>query len=137
MSTEAQAQISVYIAGIGNLGVFEVASGRTAGGTVVKYTPGGQAEEVVVGGRKTREDITVNRVKLLPRDPDLLAQLDRYRSNAKMKITEQPMDPDYNPSGSPIVWEGIFQEYTWPDVDSESDDPARLQLVMVAGKLAA
>lgn len=140
MSEEAHSQITVSVAATGNLGVFEVMSGATAGSEVAKYTPGGTAEEVVIGGRKTREDITVNRVWLNPRDRDVAAKLDDARGSTvkgAMKVTKQPLDADYNPVGAPIVWSGTLMEVTLPDTDSESNDPARLVLVMSTGKLAA
>jgi hypothetical protein len=140
MSEEAHAQITVSVAATGNLGVFEVMSEPTAGSEVSKFTPGGQAEEVVIGGRKTREDITVNRVWLNPRDRDVIALLDDARGSSvkgAMRISRQPLDADYNPKGAPMVWNGVLMECTPPPADSESSDPARLQLVMSTQKFAA
>lgn len=141
-STEAHAHVTVSVDSgtwgtLGNLGTFEVMDPGEAGGEVTKYTPGGQADEVVIPGRKTHDDMTVNRVWKNPRDRDIIGPLLAARARAKMTVSEQPLDADYNPLGSPIVTTGLLMGVTRPGRDSDSTDPARLVLTMSVGKVAA
>lgn len=133
MSTEAQRLITVTVLGhprLGALGPFEVKSGGGGGSESTTFTPGGQPEPKVIGGRKTYEDVTVNRVFLHPRDDDLIGDLLAARGDYRVAVADQPLDSHYNPVGTPVVWNGVLGDVQYPDSDSESNNAARLVLII-------
>lgn len=134
MSLENRRLVTVVIdfPGLGNLGVFEVRTGGNATSENTDYAPGGMAPRVQLGGQQTTEDVTVNRVIIPSRDRPIAAALFAARGIATAHVSDSLLDVSKNPYGQPITWHGILGEVHWPDADSESNDPARLELVINA-----
>lgn len=114
-----------------NLGTFDKMGGGNADSEETKYRPGNMAEEVTLGGSRTVENVTVERLYDLARDA---APVNNGQSNlrwlmngvgaALVVITKQSLDVNKNPFGNPLVYRGTLKAVTPPDVDSESTDAA-------------
>jgi hypothetical protein len=134
MSLENQRLVTVTIdwPGLGKLGVFEVRTGGNATSENTDYAPGGMAPRRQLGGQQTTEDVTVNRVLIRERDRPLIGALMASRGVADMHVSDSLLDRSKNPYGKPVTWHGIVGEVHYPDADSGSNDPARLEIVMNA-----
>lgn len=113
-----------------NLGVFDKAPGLEADSSETKYKPGGMGPEIVLGGSQTANNITVSRLYDITRDHELARALLPRRGKAPMSVSWQPLDPDGNPQGKPLVTQGRLKKVKFPDMDSEADGAAMLELEM-------
>lgn len=113
-----------------NLGVFDKAPGLEADSAETKYKPGGMGPEIVLGGSQTVSNITVSRLYDIQRDHELAKSLLPRRGKAPMSVSWQPLDPDGNPFGKPLVSQGRLKKVKFPDMDSEGTGAAMLELEM-------
>ncbi len=111
-----------------NLGVWDKKSGGAIDSDETKYNPGGMAPQVSLGGKKTVENVTVSRLYRLQRDHGHIQKLLNNVGRGAMVVVQQPLDVDGNPFGKPIVYRGKLKKVTVPDVDSESNNPAMIEL---------
>lgn len=139
MSLQNQRQVTVWIESdpawdpngvLGDLGIFEARTGGNLGSENTDFAPGAMAPRKQIGGQQTAEDITVNRVFIRERDRALVGALAAARGRARMSTSDTLLDRSKNPFGDPVTFTGIMGEYHHPDADSESNDPARLEIVM-------
>lgn len=93
-----------------------------------KYSPGAMATQVSLGGRRTTENLTVQRLYRKERDHDRVQALFDGVGKAKCVLKQQPMDPDGNRYGNPVVWNGTLKRVQVPDVDSERSEAALIEL---------
>lgn len=127
MSRQDQNNVTVTV-GPHKLGTFDKKSGGEAGSEDTKYRPGGMAGQVSLGGAQTQENVTVSRLWQLGRDDDLISKLLPLRGKADMVVSEQKLDVEGNPFGTPLVYTGTFIRLGFPDSDSESNDAALFEL---------
>jgi hypothetical protein len=113
-----------------NFGVFDKKSGGAVDTDIYKYKPGGMAEQVSLGGSPTIEDLTISRLHRHERDHAALQRYFNWAGRAKCTVSQFVLDVDGNVFGNPIVWVGVLKTVTPPDHDSESTDPAMLELVV-------
>lgn len=113
-----------------NLGVFDKAPGAEIDSSETKYSPGGMAPQVTLGGRQTVGNIVASRLYEVSRDHELARSLVHRAGKAAMSISWQPLDTDGNPFGKPVVTSGKLKRVKFPDMDSESDGAAMLELEM-------
>src|SRR3972149_1689660 len=113
-----------------NFGVYDKKSGGAVDTDIYKYKPGGMAEQVSLGGSPNIDDITISRLYRHERDHSGLQRLINWVGRAKCTVSQHILDIDGNVFGSPIVWIGILKTVTPPDHDSESTDPAMIELVV-------
>jgi hypothetical protein len=115
-----------------NLGTFDKRGGGQLDSEEYRYNPGGMAPAVSLGGRKTTENITVSRLYRIVRDHNTLAQrLFNGVGRARMVVSQQPLDISGDGEGlRSIVWRGTLKRVTLPEHDSESSDPAMMELEM-------
>lgn len=128
MALENNVHVTVSVSGR-ELGTFDSRSGGESDSTERKYSPGGMAEQVSLGGRKQVTNVTVGRLYDIDRDGPLRVFLEPLVGRAPaMVIVEQTLDVDGNPQGPKTVYSGTFKRYVPFDHDSESEDPAVFQL---------
>lgn len=114
-----------------SLGTFDKMSGGNVDSEESKYRPGNMGDQVTLGGHRTVENVTVERLLDLSRDLAVSgAQVDNLRwamhgaGSAKVVITKQSLDVNKQPFGKPLIYTGVLKAVTAPDVDSESTDAA-------------
>lgn len=112
------------------IGVFDKVTGPEVDSTETKYKPGGMADEIVLGGSRTISNVVVTRLFDIRRDNDLAKDLARKAGKATMTVSRQPLDPDGNPYGRPLVTSGTLKRVKFPDLDSEGTGAALLELEM-------
>jgi hypothetical protein len=127
MSRLDQYDISVFLDGA-PLGTFDKMSGGNIDSEEVKYKPGGMAPQISLGGSVTVNNVTVERLFRLDRDPALIPTLKTRVGKGAVTISRQALDIDGNPFGSPIVWSGKLKQLTFPEPDSESNAAGIFQL---------
>jgi hypothetical protein len=113
-----------------DFGVWDKKSGGAIDSDIYKYKPGGMAKQVSLGGSKTIEDLTVSRLYRHMRDHLQLQNLINWTGKARVTVSQHVLDTDGNLFGAPIVWTGLLKTTTPPDHDSESTDPAMIELVI-------
>lgn len=127
MSLESQYSVTVKV-GTLNLGVFDRFSGGEVDSEETKYSPGAMGPQVSLGGKTTVGNITVGRLYDLTRDHVIAKQLIAAVGKADCVVTKQPLDADRNPYGAPLVYTGKLKSLSFPDHNSESSDPAMMEL---------
>jgi len=127
MSTSRQYQVTVTIDGV-DYGVWDTFSGGEVASEEVKYRPGGMAAQVSLGGSTTVENITVSRLYVLERDHVIVHQLMSRVGRADVTINKQPLDVNGAAFARPPVENGKLQRVMPPEHDSDSDDPAMIEL---------
>lgn len=114
-----------------NCGVWDRRTGGEVDSEETKYNPGGMAEPISLGGRRTVGNIVVARNYRLVRDHQDLAQfLTNAVGKSRMTVSAQPLDINGNSFGRPIVWHGTLKRFTPPEHDSEGSDAAMVELEM-------
>lgn len=117
-----QWRVTVWVEGIGNLGTFDQSSGGAGESAEKKYREGGAVDHSVLGGARSRGNVTVERLFRAERDGSIFAALDNARGRKKMVVTKQPRDDDGNDFGKPLIYNGKVKTVTGPDTDSNDDD---------------
>lgn len=123
MSRQDQAQITVTIDGR-PLGVFDKRGGGGTDSEETKYRPGGMAPQKSLGGATTTENVTVERLYERERDHELCRWVRTRCGRATVVVSEQPLDDDGNPWGTPLVWRGKLKATNSPERDSEANGAA-------------
>jgi hypothetical protein len=108
---------------------------KTGGGVdseETKYYPGGMVPPVSLGGRKSVENVVVSRLYRHERDHLIVDDLLKKVGKADMSVQQLPMDINGNvlDGMKPIIWRGTLKRVTVPEVDSESNDAALIELEM-------
>lgn len=119
-----------------SLGLFDTFSGGETDSDDAKYRPGGLSAEEAVGGPPTVGNVTVSRAFRRERDVALRRWRNRIgRALAVVKV--QPLDNDGNVYGSPETYKGLLKRLTPPEHDSNSSDPAVVELEIVCDETVA
>lgn len=127
MSREDLRHVTVKVGGR-DIGTFQTKTGGNADSDEVKNRPGGVPGQESLGGPPMVENVTVSRVYKIARDRPLLNFLLSSRGKADMEIIDQGLDADYNAFQAPIVYKGTLKSVNNPDANSNSNDPASLEL---------
>lgn len=127
MSREDQYNVTVEVGGE-NLGTWDKLSGGEIDSEEAKYRPGGMAAQVSLGGYRNVGNLTVSRLYDLTRDHSRMAFLLNRVGKADVTIVKQSLDVDGNAFGKALVYTGKLKAVTPPDHDSESSDPAMLEI---------
>lgn len=108
---------------------WDQASGGSINPTMVKYPPGGMGDEIPIGGRRTREDMTVIRAwddTLI----NIFMSLDAASGNTPAQIAVRPLARRNVGAGKSIVYGGMLGQVTGIDTDSSSSDASLLTVVL-------
>jgi hypothetical protein len=109
-------------------GVWDKKTGGEVDSEDYKYKPGGMVDQISLGGTKTTGDVTLTR---LYQHNNLKTQaLISWVGRAECIVAHHILDVDGNTFGAPIVYRGKLKTLTPPEVDSESTDPAFIELVI-------
>lgn len=136
MSRQDQRRVSVVIDG-NPTGVWDQKSGGMMDSAETKFRPGGMAQELTLGGAQTLENVTVARLFNLSRDLPMVKGWYARAGKAPVQVVEQFLDEDGNAYGSPVTYSGKLKSVAIPEHDSESEDPALVELeITVAGPVA-
>lgn len=137
MSREDQYNVTVSIDGT-NLGTFDKMEGGEIDSEETRFKPGNMGPHVSLGGSIIVGNVTVTRLYDLLRDHPQVAFLKGRVGKGVMVVAKQSLDVNGNAFGKPVVYTGRFKMLTLPDVDSESADPAFMELEMTPfGTVAA
>jgi hypothetical protein len=93
-----------------------------------KFRPGGMAQELALGGSQTLENLTVARLFNLSRDLSVVKRWYARAGKARVTAVEQFLDTDGNAFGQPVSYVGKLKSVSIPEHDSESSDPALVEL---------
>lgn len=126
-SRQDQYSVSVSIDG-DDYGVWDKMSGGGVDSTEQKYNPGGMAPEVTLGGKVTVDNVKVSRLYDLQRDHTTVKTIIGRVGKGRVVVKKQPLDVDGNPFGNPLVYQGTLKTCTPPEVDSESNNAALVEL---------
>jgi hypothetical protein len=132
-SLQNQYDVSVAVDGVGQLGTFDTLSGGEIDSDEQKYRPGGMQPSISLGGAAEMGNVTVSRNYELDRDHAIVKQLYAAAGRAAMTVSKQPLDSDGNIFGAPLVYQGKLKRVQAPEHDSNSSDPAMLELEMAPG----
>jgi hypothetical protein len=113
----------------GNYGVWDKASGGGVTSSIRKYQPGGGAREIVLGGKRTRDDVIVSKMVDVDVDWPLIVRFEQWAGIADASLSIQATRSDYTTAGidaHPIV--GKLTGVLAPEPDSESEEPGLLAL---------
>lgn len=111
------------------IGIWDKMSGGAVDSAERKYRPGNLGEEQSLGGTKTTENVTVQRLYDLQRDHvGLVKRLLNRCGIARMVVIKQPLTNEGVPVGAPLVYTGTLKACTPPEVDSESDEAGLLEI---------
>jgi hypothetical protein len=119
--------VTVSIAGR-HLGTFDYKEGGQVDSDTVSHKPGGMGEKVSLGGSRTVENVTLRRLYDLQRDHVISQLYINWVGKAQVVIVDQPLDPDGHPFGAPIQYRGTLKRFQFPTHDSNSSDPAVLEI---------
>lgn len=121
-----------------NRGVWDKKSGGDVDSNELKYSPGGMAQQVSMGGMVTPANITLQRDYDRVRDHDTITFLLSRVGKSPATVHQQPLDFDGNPYGKTVHWKGILKRVLIPDVDSEGNAAAMLEVeISIAGRPTA
>jgi hypothetical protein len=115
-----------------DLGIWDSHTGGEIDSEESKYRPGGLAAQISLGGSVTVNNVTVGRLYLLERDHQLVPFLLGQVGKGDFIVTKQPLGVDGVAFGKPTVYRGKLKQVTLPEHDSESSDPAKIELEMSA-----
>jgi len=128
--------VSVEINGV-DTGIWDKMGGGGIDSEETKYYPGGMVEAVSLGGRKTVDNVTVSRLYDLDRDHTKVKEWIGLVGRGQVKVIKQHMSIEAASYGEPLVYTGILKRVTPPELDSESSDPALIELeITTAGSVA-
>lgn len=127
MSREDQYSVILSIDGV-DYGVWDKMSGGGVESEEVKFRPGGMGSQISLGGSKAVSNITLSRLYSLTRDHPLVPTLMAKAGKGSCIVTKQPLDLDGLAVGIPLTYSGKLMNVTPPDHDSESSDPAMIEL---------
>lgn len=136
MSRQDQFNVTVTVDGRA-LGTFDKKEGGEVDSEELKYRPGAMGPQQSLGGFQNVGNVTVSRLFDLTRDLTNVPFLSHRAGKAPMVIVVQHLDVDGNPFGKPYSYIGTMKQYTLPDHDSESSDPALFQIEMSSAQLVA
>lgn len=112
-----------------DFGVFDSFSGGETDSDDPKHRAGGMGPEEALGGPPSVGNITIARNYRRDRgDAGVVRRLRNNIGRGRAVVRKQSLDPDGNPFGEPDVYRGILKRITPPEHDSNSADPALLEV---------
>lgn len=119
-----------------DLGTWDKMEGGEVDSEETTYRPGGLSPQVTLGGAQTTGNVTVS--KLYDEGVhNLFHWLATRAGKGEMVVVKQPLDADGVVFGRPLVYAGKMKAVTAPEVDSEGNDAALIEIEMtVRGGIA-
>jgi len=125
-----QWNVGLHIGG-NSYGLWDKKTGGEVDSDEVVYWPGGMNPKIVLGGRVTPGNITLQKLFDGVDDAPYLPTLINGAGKLSCKVTLRPLDLDGNPYGKTVIWSGKLKRVLVPDVDSEAQSPALIELEIV------
>lgn len=111
-------------------GTWDTMAGGETDSTETRHHPGAMGPEEALGGPRTVSTVVVTRAYQQGRDGALRHQLRHKAGKARCRVKKQPLDEDGHPQGAPEVFSGILKRIASPEPDSDSGDPAMIEVEM-------
>lgn len=127
MPKSAARQFLVSVAGID--GFFATKQGGETSSEASKVHDGGNLNPEVLTAPAQIDDLTVGRPYDPTRDGPVAARLRRIVGRWATSITVTPTDRDLVPVGAAVTYRGVLTRIREPEVNAESGDPSRIELV--------
>lgn len=109
-------------------GVWDKKSGGAVDSDDGKYYPGDMAEPLAIGGRKTTDNVTLQRFYDLHNDHEMINTLINAAGKGIVTVSQRPKDIEGNPFGKPIIYNGKLKRVLIPETDSESGTVALIEV---------
>jgi hypothetical protein len=90
-----------------------------------------------LGGKQSRDPITISREVKPDRDIPIYHELDAKRGKVEAVFTKQYVDDEENPIGKPIIRRGKLKKVTDPEADKNSSDPSTFSLELGSNSVPA
>jgi hypothetical protein len=136
MSRQDQNAVTLTIDGR-DLGIWDKLAGGEIDSDELQFKPGAMGSAVSLGGSVQVGELTLSRLYVLSRDHASIQWLISRVGKGDCTAARQPLDPDGNVYGGPIVYTGKLKTVTLPEIDSESSDAALLEIAITPnGKVA-
>jgi hypothetical protein len=119
-----------------DIGVFETWSGGDGDSDDTPYREG-DGSNTNLGGKPTRDPITIGRLVKPSRDIPIYPWLDSRRGKCEAVFTKQYVDDEENPIGQPIIRRGRFKKVTDPEADKNSSDASTFSLELGSNSVPA
>lgn len=110
------------------IGFFDKKSGGAVDSEDTKYYPGDMADPLSLGGRKTTDNVTLQRIYDGDLDHSIIGDLMASVGKANVTVTQRPKDADGNGFGQRITYNGKLKRVLPPETDSESSTAAMLEI---------
>lgn len=110
------------------LGIWDKKTGGEIDSEDTKYYPGGMLPPIMLTGRRTTGNVTLQRLYDRIDDHDKINTLLTAAGRGDMSITQRPMDPDGHEYGKSITYTGKLKRVQVPEVDSESSTAAMVEI---------
>lgn len=112
-----------------SFGLWDKKTGGEVDSDEVVYWPGGMRPKLSLGGRVTPGNITLQKLfDGVDDHNDRLRLLLKAVGKAPCTVTQRPLDFDGNPYGGRITWNGRLKRVLIPDVDSEGNSAALIEV---------
>jgi hypothetical protein len=121
-----------------DIGLFETWSGGDGDSDDTPYREG-DGNNTNLGGKQTRDAITISRLHKPERDIPIYPWLEsrRGRGPNNAVFTKQYVDDEENPIGVPIIRRGTLKKVTDPEADKNSSDPSTFSLELGSNSVSA
>lgn len=119
-----------------DIGAFETWSGGDGDSDDTPYREG-DGSLTNLGGKQSRDPITIGRLVKPERDVPIYPWLDSRRGKAIAVFTKQYVDDEENPVGSPIIRRGKLKKVTDPEADKNSSDASTFSLELGSNSVPA
>jgi hypothetical protein len=119
--------IRVHLDGV-PFGVWDKKDGGEVDSDDIKYYPGGMVPPIMLGGKVTTGNVTLQRLYDRIDDHGKINTLIQGAGRANITVSQRPMDPDGNEIGRSIVYTGKLKRVTPPATDSESTTAALYEI---------
>lgn len=127
MSRADQYNVTVAIDGVDD-GTWDKMTGGEVDSEETKYKPGGMATALSLGGSQNVGNLTVSKLLRLDEVPKIKTWMQKA-GKVPVVVTKQSLDVDGNVfGGAVIVYKGKLKRVSPPEVDSESSDPALVEI---------
>jgi len=120
-------KVTLMVDGLG-YGIWDKKTGGELDSDELKYHPGGMAPVISLGGKKLPGNITLQREYDGDNDGSNVAVLFPKVGSARATVKQNTLDFDGNSYGKQIVWKGILKKVSVPDVDSEGNAAALMEI---------
>lgn len=124
--------IHVFI-GDTDIGVWDKMDGGKVDSEDTKYYPGGMADPVSLGGRRSTDNVTCSRLVRIDRDWQLIQTLINGVGREDLSVAYSPLNTDgtADPNVSSLVYNGTLKSVDPPKPDSEASGAALMTIEMI------